>query len=73
MKLKPKQKVKLSPESLYARPQFQREGKGHLKLDAVGTIVKAHTDMEEGWYTVKFKDNGSEKTTQYIEGMLIRV
>ncbi len=38
--LKLKDKVELSPTSLYARKQFQQAGKGHMKLEETGTVVK---------------------------------
>ncbi len=71
--LKLKQKVTLSPRSLYASKAFQKEGSGHLKVDKAGVVTKVGTDLEEGWYTVKFRDGSGEKSNTYIEGLLVKV
>ena len=65
-------KVTLSTSSLYARKSFQVKG-DHLSTKVAGIIVKVLGDTEDGWYTVKFKSNGSDKTNTYIEGMLVKV
>lgn len=70
--LKLKDKVVLSPESLYARPVFQNKG-GHLSTEVAGTIVKVLSDLQEGWFVVKFKYKGVEKTNTYIGGVLVTV
>jgi len=70
--LKLKDQVTLSTSSLYARKEFQVKG-DHLSTKVSGTIVKVLCDTEDGWYTVKFKSNGSDKTNTYLEGMLVKV
>ena len=70
--LKLKDQVTLSASSLYARNEFQVKG-DHLSTKVAGTIVKVLGDTEDGWYTVKFKSNGSDKTNTYLEGMLVKV
>ena len=72
MTLKLKDKVALVEESLYARDPFQKSGR-HLKLGKQGTIVKVLTELQEGWYVVKFKDQGIEKTNIYFGGMLVKL
>ncbi len=69
MKLKLRDRVVLSPNSLYARPNFTQ----HLSTKLAGVVIKIGTDLEEGWYYVKFKDsNGVERKNSYREGMLIK-
>ena len=69
-KFKLKDRVTLSKQSLYARKAFQIIGNGHLKLGEVGVIVKVLEYMQEGQYTVKFKDGDKDKTNDYFGSML---
>lgn len=66
-------KVTLSKESLYARPIFQKEGTGHLKVGDVGIVVKVLDELEIGCYVVKFKDGKSYTTNTYREAMLVKL
>ena len=70
--LKLKDKVLLSSKSLYARGAFQLRG-DHLKTNVSGTIVKVLGELQLGWYTVKSKHGGVEKSNTYLEGMLVKV
>ena len=72
MTLKLKDKVALSDKSLYARDPFQKSGR-HLKLGQQGVITKVLKELQEGWYVVKFKDKGVEKTNIYLGGMLVKL
>lgn len=71
--LKLKARVTLSKESLYARPPFQVEGRGHLKVGEVGVVTKVLDELEVGCYVVKFKDGKSYTTNTYREAMLVKL